>query len=118
MAGKNCGRILIHLYYLFREKILPSSKDFRDFILEQLRNLDNIDYKPMMGEYLLYFNHILFGGIYDNRLLIKITNSNKKYNLLKEIPYKTAKPMYLIENLDNIEYLCNLIKDTCNDLKK
>ena len=51
---------------------MASTKDYRDFVLEQLKLLDNITYKLMMGEYLLYYNGVLVGGIYDDRLLIKI----------------------------------------------
>ena len=51
---------------------MPTSKEYRDLILDKLDLLENISYKSMMGEYLLYYNKILFGGIYDNRLLIKI----------------------------------------------
>ena len=97
---------------------MASSKEFRDFVLEQFRGLENIVCKPMMGEFLLYFQGILFGGIYDDRLLIKMTNSNKKYNLVQEIPYKNAKPMYMVENLDDVEYLKDLVVDTCVDLEK
>ena len=96
---------------------MPSSKQFKDFILEQLRELNNIICKPMMGEFLLYYNGILFGGIYDNRFLIKKTFSNKDYSLAEEIPYENAKPMYMIENLDDAEYLKKLIITTCEDLK-
>ena len=59
----------------------------------------------MMGEYLLYYNNILFGGIYDNRLLVKIVNNNKKYNMQEQIPYESAKPMYLVNDIDNKEKL-------------
>jgi len=97
---------------------MASSKEFKDFILEQLRGLENILCKPMMGEFLLYCNGILFGGIYDDRFLIKKTNSNKKYALSEEIPYKKAKPMYLVENVDDVEYLQGLINITCDDLKQ
>ena len=96
---------------------MSSSKQFKDFILEQLRELDNITCKSMMGEFLLYYNGILFGGIYDDRFLIKKTNSNKEYSLAEEIPYKNAKPMYMVKNLDDVDYLNNLIKTTCEDLK-
>ena len=96
---------------------MSSSKQFKDFILEQLRELDNITCKSMMGEFLLYYNGILFGGIYDDRFLIKKTNSNKEYSLAEEIPYKNAKPMYMVENLDDVDYLSNLIKTTCENLK-
>ena len=61
---------------------MSSSKEYKDFILEQLRNL-NISCRPMMNEYILYLNGTLFGGIYDNRLLIKKTKSNKKYSLIE-----------------------------------
>lgn len=97
---------------------MATTKDYRDFILEQLNLLDNITCKSMMGEYLLYYNGILFGGIYDDRLLVKIVGSNKKYNMQESIPYESAKPMYLIDNVDNKEILKDIILDTCKDLKK
>lgn len=56
---------------------MATSEEYKDFILEQLDLLDNINCRAMMGEYLLYYNNILFGGIYDNRLLVKIVDSNK-----------------------------------------
>ena len=96
---------------------MSSSNQFKDFILEQLRELDNITCKAMMGEFLLYQNGILFGGIYDDRFLIKKTHSNKGFSLAEEIPYEGAKTMYMVENLDDIDYLNNLIKTTCEDLK-
>ena len=95
---------------------MSSSKEFKDFVLEQLRELENVTCRPMMGEFLLYYNGILFGGIYDDRLLIKMTNSNEKYGLAKELPYKGAKPMYMVENLDDIAYLSGLVQETCKDL--
>lgn len=55
---------------------METSKDYKDLILEQLDLLDNINCRAMMWEYLLYYNKILFGGIYDNRLLVKIVDSN------------------------------------------
>ena len=62
---------------LGRDKYMATNKEYRDYILDSLSLLDNITCKPMMGEYLLYYSGILFGGIYDNRLLIKIVASNK-----------------------------------------
>lgn len=97
---------------------MSTTKEYRDFVLEKLRILDNITYKPMMGEYLLYYNKVLFGGIYDNRLLVKIVDSNKKYNMQKSIPYENAKPMYLVSDVDNTETLINIILDTYKELKK
>ena len=92
---------------------MSSTKEYKDFILNQLSVLNGITYKQMMGEYLLYYNSILFGGIYDDRLLVKKNESNKKYNLKEEIPYKNAKPMYLIENIDDRDILKNIVIDTC-----
>ena len=97
---------------------MATTKEYRDFILEQLNILDNITCKSMMGEYLLYYNGILFGGIYDDRLLVKIVDSNKKYNMQESIPYESAKPMYLVDDVDDQEVLRNIVLDTCKDLKK
>ena len=96
---------------------MATTKDYRDYILEQLNLLDNITCKSMMGEYLLYYNGILFGGIYDDRLLVKIVDSNKKYNMQESIPYENAKPMYLIDDVDNQETIRDIVLDTCKGLK-
>lgn len=95
---------------------MATSKGYKDFILEQLDLLDNINFRAMMGEYLLYYNNVLFGGIYDNRLLVKIVNSNKKYNMQEQIPYESAKSMYLVDDIDNKEKLKEIIIETCKDL--
>ena len=97
---------------------MATNKDYRDFILEQLSLLDDITCKPMMGEYLLYYNGILFGGIYDDRLLVKIVDTNKKYNMEEVIPYDNAKPMYFVDNVDNREILKEIVEDTCDGLKE
>ena len=96
---------------------MATSKEYKDYILEQLDLLDNITCRAMMGESLLYYNDILFGGIYDNRLLVKIVESNKKYNMKEEIPYETGKPMYLVSDIDNKDVLKEIIIKTCKDLK-
>ena len=95
---------------------MATTKDYKDFILGQLNKLDNITCKPMMGEYLLYYNGILFGGIYDNRLLVKVVESNKKYDMLESVPYDGAKPMYLVDDIDNEETLKNIVLDTYKNL--
>ena len=95
---------------------MSTTKEYRDFVLEQLNLLDTITCKSMMGEYLLYYNGVLFGGIYDNRLLVKIVNSNKKYDMQEQIPYESAKPMYLVDDIDNKETLRDIVLDTCKDL--
>ena len=95
---------------------MATSKDYKDFILEQLDLLDNITCKAMMGEFLLYYNDVLFGGIYDNRLLVKIVDTNKKYSMQEQIPYETAKPMYLVDDVDNKELLKEIVIETCKGL--
>lgn len=95
---------------------MATTKEYRNFVVEQLSVLDNIVCRSMMGEYLLYYNHILFGGIYDNRVLVKIVESNKKYEMKEQIPYQNAKPMYLVEDIDNQEVLKEIVLDTCKDL--
>ena len=95
---------------------MATSKEYKDFILEQLELLNDITCRPMMGEYLLYYNGILFGGIYDDRLLVKKVENNKKYNMKEELPYEGAKTMYLVEDVDNKELLKEIIIDTSKDL--
>ena len=96
---------------------MATTKEYKEFILEQL-NFDNITCRPMMGEYLLYYNGVLFGGIYDDRLLIKKVDGNKKYNMKESIPYEGAKAMYLVEDVDNIDLLKEIVISTYEDLKK
>lgn len=95
---------------------MATSKEYKDYVLEELSILDNITYKPMMGEYLLYYNNVLFGGIYDDRLLVKKTNSNEKYKLEESIPYESAKPMYLVYT-DDRDLLKDIVLDTYKDLR-
>ena len=91
---------------------MATTKDYKDYIIGQLSVLDNITYKPMMGEYLLYYNDVLFGGIYDDRLLVKIVEGNKKYNMEEVTPYEHAQKMYLVNDVDNEELLKSIVKDT------
>ena len=95
---------------------MATTKEYKDFILEQLDLLEDITCKPMMGEHLLYYQDLLFGGIYDNRFLIKIVEKNKKYHMQEQIPYETAKPMYLVDNVEHKEFLKTLIIETCQGL--
>ena len=95
---------------------MATNKSYKEYILEQLSILDNITCRPMMGEYLLYYNNILFGGIYDDRLLVKKVDNNIKYNMNESIPYEGAKGMYLVDT-DNQELLKNIVIDTYKGLK-
>ena len=96
---------------------MATSKEYKNYILELLSNLEDITSKPMMGEYLLYYKDILFGGIYDDRFLIKETKSNNKYQLKEEISYTNAKKMYLLDN-ENQDFIKEIIIKTYEDLKK
>lgn len=96
---------------------MATSKEYKDFILEQFGLLDGITCRPMMGEYLLYYNNVLFGGIYDDRLLVKIVDENKKYKMSEVIPYESAKTMFLVEDVDDRELLREIVVETCEGLR-
>ena len=96
---------------------MASTKEYRDFILEQLSEAPNITCRPMMGEFLLYSAGVLFGGIYDDRLLVKIVPENKQYEMTEEIPYDGAKPMYFVEDIDNKEKLAEIVTNTVKGLR-
>ena len=70
-----------------------------------------------MGEFLIYARGIYFGGIFDDRFMSQITKTNSSYNLPKELPYANAKPMYLVENIDDRDYLEKLVNDTIRGLQ-
>ena len=96
---------------------MASTKEYCDFILEQLSETPNITCRPMMGEFLLYSHNVLFGGIYDDRLLVKIVPENEQYKMSESIPYDGAKLMYFVEDVDNKEKLAEIIKATVKGLK-
>ena len=91
---------------------MASTKEYRDYIIEQLSEVPNIACRPMMGEFLLYSAGVLFGGIYDDRLLIKIVPENEQYKMSESIPYDGAKPMYFVEDVDNKEKLAEIVTNT------
>lgn len=95
---------------------MATTKEYRDFVVEQLNLLEEINCRAMMGEYLLYYKGILFGGIYDNQVLLKRVESDKRYHMQEQIPYKGAKPMYLVEDIENKELLKEMVIETCKDL--
>ena len=90
---------------------MPSEKSYLDFILDQLSDLRGVTCRPMMGEFLLYFNGKLFGGIYDDRLLVKPTAAACRLmpDAPREAPYSGAKPMLLVEEVDDRQFLTGLI---------
>ena len=80
---------------------MPSSNDYLIYVLDLLKEVDDVHYKKMMGEYILYSGQIIFGGIYDNRFLIKKTESSSLLKLKQVVPYPNAKPMLLIDSEDS-----------------
>ena len=97
---------------------MASSREYLDFILEQLSGLNGISYKQMMGEYILYMNGRIFGGIYDDRFLVKLTKSAIAMmpDAELELPYEGAKEMLLVDNVDNREFLKELLTAMYDEL--
>ena len=89
---------------------MASSKEYLEFILEQLSLLEEITYKSMMGEYIIYYKGKIIGGIYDDRFLVKQTKSSLKLmpDADLELPYEGAKEMILVDGVDNKEFLKKL----------
>ena len=97
---------------------MPSTKEYLNFILEQLSDLNEITYKPMMGEFLIYYRGKLVGGIYDDRLLVKPVKSAIAYmpQASYSLPYVGAKEMLLVDNVDDKVYLAGLFDVMFDDL--
>lgn len=98
---------------------MASTQEYVDYVMEQIKGLQEVAYRKMMGEYILYYQGKIFGGIYDNRFLIKITEASKKIliNGKQELPYPGAKMMFLIEEIEDKELLENLIPKVCEELE-
>ena len=90
---------------------MASRKEYLDYVLEQLSDLEGVTHRAMMGEYLLYFQGKLFGGVYDDRLLVKPVPAARA--LLpaapEEAPYEGAKPMLLVEDMEDSALLARLV---------
>ena len=97
---------------------MASSKEYLDFIMDQLSELDGISWRKMMGEYILYRHGKIVGGIYDDRFLVKPTKSAAEMmpDAGMEIPYEGAKEMLLVDNVDNREFLTELLTAMYNEL--
>lgn len=97
---------------------MASSKEYLNFILEQLSKLEELTYRAMMGEFILYYRGKIVGGIYDDRLLVKLVKAAKTLMPAAsyELPYEGAKEMLLVENVDNKEFLTALFKEMYDDL--
>lgn len=97
---------------------MASSKEYLHFILEQLSTLDDVSYRPMMGEYILYYRGKIVGGIYDDRLLVKKTKSALECMpaAVCDFPYEGAKEMLLVEEVGNKEFLTKLVEAMYDEL--
>lgn len=97
---------------------MASSKEYLNFILEQLSELEEITYKSMMGEYIIYYRGKIVGGIYDDRFLVKPVKSATAYipNVKYELPYDGAKEMLLVDDVDNKEFLTGLFNSMYDEL--
>ena len=97
---------------------MASSKEYLAYILEQLLELEDIRYRAMMGEYILYYREKVVGGIYDDRFLIKNVTSARESmpDASLEKPYEGAKEMLLVENVEDKEFLTDLFKAIYDEL--
>ena len=97
---------------------MASTKEYLDFVLEQLSELEEITYRVMMGEYILYYRGKIIGGIYDDRLLVKPVKSaiSLMPTATYELPYDGAKEMLLVDNIDSKEFLTELFNSMYDEL--
>ena len=97
---------------------MASSRQYLDFVLEQLSELSDVSYKQMMGEYILYYKGKIFGGIYDDRFLVKPVKSAVRLmpQALRELPYDGAKEMLLVENIENRDFIKCLVTEMFDEL--
>ena len=97
---------------------MASSKGYLDFVLEQLSELDDISYRTMMGEYIIYYRGKVVGGIYDDRFLVKNTKAAMEMmpEAVLELPYDGAKEMLLVDDVDNRAFLCELVQSMWEEL--
>ena len=97
---------------------MASSKEYLDFILEQLSGLDGVSSRAMMGEYIIYYRDKIVGGIYDDRFLVKPTKSAVEMmpNADLELPYEGAKEMLVVDDVEDREFLGNLLNAMYEEL--
>jgi TfoX/Sxy family transcriptional regulator of competence genes len=97
---------------------MASTKEYLDFVLEQLSGIDEVSYRAMMGEYIIYYRGKVVGGIYDDRFLVKPTKSAAAMmpNAVRELPYEGAKEMLLVDNVDDKAFLRELLEAMLDEL--
>lgn len=97
---------------------MATSKQFLNYVIDQLSPTGNVAFKPMMGEYLFYYEGVHVGGLYDDRVLIKRLAANDGFGLESERPYEGAKRfMRKIDDLDDVEFLRKVLTATAEQLK-
>ena len=96
---------------------MASNLDYLNFVLELLWEVNGISYRKMMGEFMLYRHDVIFGGVYDNRFLIKKTAINEEYHMSEAIPYPGGSPMLLVDSQDPDE-IKEIVLKTLKNLKK
>ena len=97
---------------------MASSKEYLDFILEQLSELDDVSHRAMMGEYIVYYRGKVVGGIYDDRFLVKPVKAAVVMmpDADLELPYEGAKEMLLVDDVENKEFLRELLEAMYDEL--
>lgn len=97
---------------------MASSKDYLEYVLEQLSETGDVTSRAMMGEYILYFRGKIIGGMYDNRLLVKPVEAARRMmpDAPEELPYDGAKPMLMVENIEDREFLKELFEAMYDEL--
>lgn len=98
--------------------MMASTKEYLNFILEQLSELNEITYRAMMGEYIIYYQKKIIGGIYDDRLLVKPVQAARELmpEASYELPYEGAKEMLLVQNVNDKCFLQNLFESMYEEL--
>ncbi|MBQ5384052.1 MAG: TfoX/Sxy family protein [Treponema sp.] len=97
---------------------MASSKEYLDFIMDQLSDLEEVKVRAMMGEYIIYYRGKIVGGIYDDRFLVKPVPAAVALmpDAQKELPYEGAKEMLLVDDVDNREFMCSLLRAMYDEL--
>jgi len=97
---------------------MASSKEYLDLVLEQLSELDEISYRAMMGEFIIYYRGKIVGGVYDDRFLVKPVKAAKDMmpEAELELPYEGAKEMLLVDNIENKDFLKELLEAMYGEL--
>ena len=95
---------------------MATNSEYLEYVLDLLREVDGVSFKKMMGEYILYKGEVIFGGVYDDRFLIKVTKSSKLLGFSEQIPYPGAKPMLLVD-IENAEEIKEIVEKVYTDLQ-